>query len=120
MTLRLVSIGKDGILRLSLEGSVASEEIRPDAVHPFAAVIGDDWAANRAVLSLQQTGYLDSSGIGWLMTVHRTFKQAGGRLVLHSISPPVRQLLELLRLQKLFQIASDEAGAVELAQEVPA
>lgn len=123
MNVRLVSIGRDGVLRVSLEGDVTADQLRPDGPHPFAGALGETWATNRVALSLKETPYLDSSGIGWLLSTHRAFKEAGGFLALHSPSAQVRQLFDLLQLHRALAIAPGEAEAVALAlaqPEVPA
>jgi anti-sigma B factor antagonist len=67
-------------------------------------------------LDLDKTGYIDSSGIGWLVGCHRRFTAAGGRLILHSVPPMVEQVIHLLKLQKLLNIKCDLEDAMALAK----
>lgn len=121
MTLRLVSIGRDGVLRLAMEGSVRGSDVNDVQPHPMAKVAGEGWAANRIALDMAGVSYLDSSAIGWLLLCHRECRKQGGLLAIHSVAPAVRQMLELLQLQQVLHVAADEAAAVALAQqEVPA
>jgi anti-anti-sigma factor len=67
------------------------------------------------LLSLEKTSYIDSTAVGWIIRCHKHCKEAGGKLVLHSISPSVLQLLRLLRMQDLLHIAENDAAARALA-----
>ena len=40
----------------------------------------------------------------------------GGRLILHSVSPAVLQVLKLMQLKTILTIVADEQEAVQLAQ----
>jgi anti-anti-sigma regulatory factor len=58
---------------------------------------------------------MGSSGINWLIASNRIFNQAGGRLVLHSLPPMVRNALQLMRMSLILNIANDEAAARAMA-----
>jgi anti-sigma B factor antagonist len=53
-------------------------------------------------LDLGQTGFLDSSGLRALLTVHRKLEAGGGRLELREASEPVVRLLEITGLREHF------------------
>lgn len=55
-------------------------------------------------IDLSQTGFLDSSGLGALISLHKTMRQQEGNLRLRAPTTPVRQILELTRLHRLFEI----------------
>jgi anti-sigma B factor antagonist len=56
------------------------------------------------VLDLSQTGFLDSSGLRALLTVHRRLEGTGGRLELRNASEPVLRLLEITGLREHFGV----------------
>ena len=56
------------------------------------------------VLDLAQTGFLDSSGLRALLTVHRRLEASDGRLELREPSEPVLRLLEITGLREHFGI----------------
>ena len=56
---------------------------------------------NRIVLDLGGVTYVDSSGIGELVSRHTTTRNTGGRLVLNRLP---RKLADLLRITKLLDI----------------
>jgi anti-sigma B factor antagonist len=61
------------------------------------------------VLELSQTGFLDSSGLRALLTVHRRLEASGGRLELRNASEPVLRLLEITGLREHFGVTGTTA-----------
>lgn len=116
MNIRLVSIEQDGIVRLAANGSMTASEMASDDRHPLANVIGDRWASNRVVLSLSQAEYLDSTAIGWLLSCKKQFDREGGIFVLHSTPPSVKQIFDLLKVDRVLAMAPDEEQALEMAR----
>ncbi len=72
----------------------------------------------RLVLDLGGVPFVDSSGIGVLVSANRRATQAGGALVLAALGPGVLKVLELTRTIRVFRTAGsvDEAVA-ELTAE---
>ena len=58
----------------------------------------------RMVLDLEQVGFLDSSGLGAILSALRKLNAAGGDLKLCNVSPPVHALFEMVRLHKIVEI----------------
>ncbi|MDO8963764.1 MAG: STAS domain-containing protein [Coriobacteriia bacterium] len=65
-----------------------------------------------AIIDLSGVDYLDSSGLGLLLSLSREYTAAGGRLVVVS-NETVDSILELTRLTGIFSIAPDADGALE-------
>ena len=57
-------------------------------------------------VDLSETRFLDSSGLGALISLHKTLRARNGTLRLLKPAPNVRQVLELTRLQRVFEITS--------------
>jgi anti-anti-sigma factor len=114
MRLTLIS-HTDQVTRLECEGQVTQQELTMDH-DPLEAVMGPSLYQRCVLLSLEKTSYIDSSGVSWLLRGHKQFERSGGRLVLHSLSPMVRQVLHLLKLTTLLHVAADEREALPLAQ----
>jgi stage II sporulation protein AA (anti-sigma F factor antagonist) len=109
----LVSSAGD-IVRLRCEGNISQRDIDPGS-DPIEGLLGAGCYKNKVLLSLENTHYVDSSGVGWLMGRHKQFLSEGGRLVLHSIPPMVSQVLHLLRMSLILHMAADEPAAVAMA-----
>jgi len=55
-------------------------------------------------VDLSQTSFVDSCGLGALVGLHKTAMTRQGRLSLVNPPPPIQQILELTRLDGVFQI----------------
>jgi anti-sigma B factor antagonist len=64
------------------------------------------------VLNLQEVGFVDSSGLGAIVRGLNNLRQAHGDLKLSSLTPPLRKVLEISHLGKLFEIYDCEEKAV--------
>jgi anti-anti-sigma factor len=108
--------GTPGVIRLSCEGEITQQTI-PPGQDPLEQAVGAGGFSSVVLLNLEKTHYIDSSGISWLLIRHKHFLQAGGRLVLHSVPPLVDQVLRLLKMYLVLNIAADEAAALALVSE---
>jgi anti-sigma B factor antagonist len=67
---------------------------------------------NRIVLNLGDVTYIDSSGIGELVSGYTTVKNHGGELKLLSLTKKVHDLLQITKLYTVFDVHNDEPGAL--------
>jgi anti-sigma B factor antagonist len=67
---------------------------------------------NKILLNLADVNYIDSSGIGVLVSGFTTVRSKGGELKLVNITKRIRDLLQITKLYSLFDIKDDEATAV--------
>ena len=114
MKLSLLSVA-DGVVRVGNEGTITSADFTASGPHPFEQVVGQDWGRNKVLLDMHKTSFIDSSAIGWLINCHRSFKGQGGQLILHSIPPGVRQVLNLLKIGQVLALADNEKSAMDIA-----
>jgi anti-sigma B factor antagonist len=63
-------------------------------------------------LNLEKLRYIDSSGIASLVEGLKASRDQGSRLILYGLSKTVREVMELSRLQKIFEIHDSEAQAL--------
>jgi anti-anti-sigma factor len=113
MSLSMLSGPDDGVIRLMCEGHISALHFDPDGPDPLYSLVGEGCFARRVLIDMAKASFIDSSGIGWLITCHKQFKEHGGMLVLHSIPPRVRQTLDFLRIGAIIQIADDEKAALD-------
>ena len=66
----------------------------------------------RVFLNLEKVRYIDSSGIASLVEGLKASRDMGSRLILFGLSKSVREVMELSRLQKIFEIHDSEAQAL--------
>ena len=67
----------------------------------------------KIVLNLQNVNYIDSSGIGELVSAFTTTKNQGGELKLLNLTKKVNDLLQITKLYTVFDVKDDEASAVK-------
>jgi anti-anti-sigma factor len=58
------------------------------------------------MMNLQNVRYMDSSGLGCLISCLKAARAAGGELVLCSVSTQVQELFELTAVDNIFKIAT--------------
>jgi anti-sigma B factor antagonist len=93
---------------VAVSGRVTQGDLGP--IHePLAELLGPGAYQRQVRLDLSDTSYMDSSGVGWLLTCHKRMKAAGGKLTLCSPHPTVENVLRVLRLEKVLDI--ERAGA---------
>ena len=64
------------------------------------------------LLNLGDVSYIDSSGIGELVSGFTTVANQGGQLKLLSLTKRVKDLLQITKLYTVFDVHDDEAGAI--------
>jgi len=65
------------------------------------------------LVDFSQTGYIDSSGLGVLVSLSKKIREHGGELRLTNLNEDLKTLFELTKLDTLFQIAETRERALE-------
>jgi anti-sigma B factor antagonist len=66
----------------------------------------------RLLIDFSRTGYIDSSGLGALVSISKKIREAGGELRLSGLNEDLRSLFELTKLDTLFAIAETPKQAL--------
>ena len=66
----------------------------------------------KILLNLGDVTYIDSSGIGELVSAFTTVRNHGGELKLLNLTKKVHDLLQITKLYTVFDVKDDEAAAV--------
>lgn len=72
-----------------------------------------DGGDRKFVIDFANTGYIDSSGLGVLVSLSKKIREQGGELRLASLNEDLRTLFELTKLDTLFRIADSREEALE-------
>jgi anti-sigma B factor antagonist len=100
----------DGVTILDLSGRITlgegSVQLR-DAVRDLLSK-----GSKKILLNLGDVNYIDSSGIGELVSAYTTVRNQGGDLKLLNLTKKVHDLLQITKLYTVFDIKDDEASAV--------
>lgn len=100
----------DGITIVDLSGRITLGEgsvVLRDTIRDVVA------AGNKKILlNLGDVTYIDSSGIGELVSSFTSVRNQGGELKLLNLTKKVHDLLQITKLYTVFDIKDDEAQAV--------
>ena len=115
MKLQLVSIEKEGMVKIATQGNITSADIDAAGPNPMEPILGRNWHQSRVLLDMSETQYIDSSAIGWLIGSSKQLKDGGGTLVVYGVQPAVRQVLDLLKVGRVVPLVEDETAAKQVA-----
>ncbi|MBA3556454.1 MAG: STAS domain-containing protein [Gemmatimonadota bacterium] len=71
-----------------------------------------DRGERRILIDFSRTGYIDSSGLGALVSISKRIREMGGELRLAGLNEDLRSLFELTKLDTLFAIAETPQQAL--------
>jgi anti-sigma B factor antagonist len=71
-----------------------------------------DAGARKFVVDFTRTGYIDSSGLGVLVSLSKKIREAGGELRLAGLNEDLQTLFELTKLDTLFSITKTPEEAL--------
>ena len=104
MSLSLISRRIKDVLVIDMTGRVTIyDEALRDSVRQFVSQ-----GERRIVLNLAGVSYMDSGGLGQLVTAYTTVMNAGGHLRLLLPAERVRNLLKITKLDTVFTILENE------------
>jgi anti-sigma B factor antagonist len=66
----------------------------------------------KLVINFSKVTYVDSSGLATLVEILKNMRSYGGKMRLTNLSPKIKSLFEITKLEKLFEILADEEEAV--------
>jgi anti-sigma B factor antagonist len=100
---------ENGVVVVQVDGQliVGNRQQLKDMVQ--AAVDGGE---SRILIDFSRTGYIDSSGLGALVSISKKVREAGGELRLAGLNEDLRSLFELTKLDTLFSIAETREQAL--------
>ena len=100
----------DGVTIVDLSGRITLGEgsvVLRDAVKDLLGK-----GQKRILLNLGDVSYIDSSGIGELVSAFTSVRNQGGELKLLHLTKKVHDLLQITKLYTVFDVKDDEAGAI--------
>lgn len=100
----------DGVTVLHLQGSITLGE----GTQRFRSLIQQTLEAGKKniLLNMAEVYYVDSSGLGELISAYTTARRLGGKLKLMKLAPRVKDLVQLTKVYRVFEVFNDEESAV--------
>lgn len=110
MSMKISTRQVDGVTILDMSGRITlgegSVQVR-DAVRDLLSK-----GSKNILLNLADVNYIDSSGIGELVSAFTAVRNQGGELKLLKLTKKVHDLLQITKLYTVFDIKDDEAEAI--------
>ncbi|HWY68259.1 MAG TPA: STAS domain-containing protein [Terriglobales bacterium] len=101
----------DGVTILDLSGRITLGEgsvVLRDQIRDLLSK-----SEKKILLNLGDVTYIDSSGIGELVSAFTTVRNQGGELKLLNLTKKVHDLLQITKLYTVFDVKDDETSAVK-------
>ena len=100
---------KNGIRILTLEiehlDALNSEQIKKQMINHVDG-------AEKIVLNMNMVGFVDSSGLGVILTLYRHVNEHSGSMVIACVKDTVKVLFKLVRLSHIIQVFDTESEAL--------
>ena len=101
----------EGVTVLDLSGKItlgeASGKLRSAVQEALSA------GSKKILLNLADVNYIDSAGLGELVSAFTTVKNGGGELKLLNLTKKVRDLLVITKLLTVFDVKDNEQDALK-------
>ena len=107
----LTSYAKDGILTVCFDDARILDESKLEQVGQDLIEMLNQTTEERVILDFRNVKFMSSSMLGKLVQVHKKCAEFKVKLKLCSISPEIRQVFKITKLDKLFDIEPDEDAA---------
>ncbi len=111
MTMKTSTRQVDGVTIVDLSGRITLGEgsvVLRDTIRELL-----NKGTRKILLNLGDVSYIDSSGIGELVSAYTTVRNQGGELKLLNLTKKVHDLLQITKLYTVFDIKDDEANAIK-------
>src|SRR5205807_10487790 len=100
----------DGVTILDLSGRITLGEGSVILRDTIREILGK--GEKKILLNLGDVTYIDSSGIGELVSAFTAVRKEGGELKLLNLTKKVHDLLQITKLYTVFDVKDDEAAAI--------
>lgn len=102
-------IKEDGVTVVAVEGQLIvgnRQELKQKVLQEL------EDGGRKFLIDFSETGYIDSSGLGVLVSLSKKIREQGGELRLAALNDDLKTLFELTKLDTLFQISGSRGEAM--------
>lgn len=103
---------KSNALILRISGDLIGEDNGARLVEVVSEAVGHQ--VKVCVIDISDLRYINSSGIGVLITILTKFRNKGGEVYLMKPSESVKKLLAITKLNAIFQVIQSEEEVIQL------
>jgi len=98
-----------GVMVVSVDGQLIVGNRHEFKEQVLKALEGGE---TKFLIDFSRTGYIDSSGLGVLVSLSKKVREVGGELRLAGLNDDLKALFELTKLDTLFPIADSASAAL--------
>ncbi len=107
---------KDGVMVIYLEGNLLGEHSNAPVMELVKQVV--ESGSKKLLFNLIDMKFINSTGLGMLLTAVSKTRNAGGEVALCSLSDQMKKLLVMTKLGGAFVVKDNEAEALEFLKGV--
>ncbi|HUJ75808.1 MAG TPA: STAS domain-containing protein [bacterium] len=101
---------EDGTCIVAIDGNIALDGVNEAKV--FLKPHLDNPEVRAMVMNFEKVNFIDSSGIGLIVSIFKAMQHKEGKLALSNLSPKNMEIFSITRLNKILDIYPTEAEAV--------
>jgi len=101
---------EDGICVVTIEGNIALDGVNEAKNYLKPHLESSD--VSGLVINFEKVNFIDSSGIGLIVSIFKTMQQKNGKFALTNLSKKNEEIFSITRLNKILDIFPSEAEAV--------
>ena len=101
---------KNGVMICQVSGEIDINSA-PQMKKIFDKLVNEK--KEKLIINLKDVSYVDSSGLATMVEILKGLRSYGGKLKLSNLSTKVKNLFEITKLEKLFDIAQEEEEAIK-------
>lgn len=102
---------KDGVAVIYLSGNLLGENANGPVLDYVKEQL--DGGVKKVLFNLTDLKYINSTGLGMLMTSLAKVKNAGGEMYLCNVPELMTKILKMMKLESAFSISASEEEAVK-------
>jgi anti-sigma B factor antagonist len=101
---------RNGTVICFLEGEININN-SPELRKTFDGIIGRN--EKKVIVDFSAVSYIDSSGLATLIEMFQRLKKIGGRMRFSNMEQKIKNVFEITKLHKLFEIFDTQEGALK-------
>ena len=101
---------ENGICVVSVEGNIALDGV--NEAKTYLKPLLEDSSVKGMLINFERVNFIDSSGIGLIVSVFKTLQQRDAKFALSNLSKKNEEIFTITRLNKILDIHKDEAAGI--------
>lgn len=102
---------QDGVCVVSIEGNIALDGVNEAKAYLRPHLESPD--VKGLVINFEKVNFIDSSGIGLIVSIFKTMQQKEGQFALTNLSKKNEEIFSITRLNKILDIYGSEQEAMQ-------